>query len=120
MNGQSTDAQTTALEFVSRASTYLLVTTMVLLAWVASGVEFSADFLRLAAMACLTISVACGLAALALIPRVQEARRPGQSNFAVEVPVALFGARRYRLGLALLPQYLLLLAGLILYIIGMI
>jgi hypothetical protein len=36
------------------------------------------------------------------------------------VPVALLGARRYRLGLALLPQYLLLLAGLILYIIGMI
>ena len=39
---------------------------------------------RLASMACLTLSVVFGVGTLALIPLVQEARRPGQSNFDVE------------------------------------
>jgi hypothetical protein len=45
-------------------------------------VEFSNDGLRVASMACLTLSVIFGVATLALIPLVQEARRPGQSNAA--------------------------------------
>jgi hypothetical protein len=64
--------------------------------------------------------VAFGAATLALIPLVQEARRPGQSNFEVEARFMLLGQRGARLKSALLPQYLLLLAGLILYVIGMI
>lgn len=120
MNGQPADGQTQALEFVSRASSYILVVTIALLAWVASGVEFSAEVLRLAAMACLTMSVVFGVATLALIPLVQEARRPGQSNFDVEVQFSLFGQRRSRLKAVLLPQHVLLLAGLILYVLGMI
>jgi hypothetical protein len=51
---------------------------------------------------------------------VQEARRPGQSNFEVEARFMLLGQRGARLKSALLPQYLLLLAGVILYVIGMI
>ena len=47
-----------------------------------SFVEFSNDGLRVASMACLTLSVIFGVATLALIPLVQEARRPGQSNAA--------------------------------------
>ena len=47
-----------------------------------SFVEFSNDGLRVASMACLTLSVILGIATLALIPLVQEARRPGQSNAA--------------------------------------
>jgi hypothetical protein len=45
-------------------------------------VEFSNDGLRVASMACLTLSVIFGVATFALIPLVQEARLPGQSNAA--------------------------------------
>jgi hypothetical protein len=116
MNGQTTDAQTKALEFVSSANSYLLLATIALLGWVASGVEFSTDALRLAAMACLTVSIVFGVATLALIPLVQETRRPGQSNFDVAVPFSVLG--RLRLKALLLPQHLLLLAGVVLYAVG--
>jgi hypothetical protein len=119
MNGIPGDAQTKALEFVNGASTYVLLATIALLAWVASGVEFSNDGFRVASMACLTLSAVFGVAALSLIPLVQEARRPGQSNFDVETHFWLFGRRGARLKTLLLPQYLLLLAGLVLYVIGM-
>ena len=120
MNGAVGDPQTKALEFVSQASSYTLIATIALLAWVASGVEFSAEGLRLAAMACLTLSVACGVGTLALVPLVQEARRPGQSNFDVEARFMLFGRRSCRLKATLLPQYAFLLAGILLYVVGMI
>jgi hypothetical protein len=120
MNGQGTDPQSKALEFVSSANSYILLATIALLAWVASGVEFSAEALRYAAMACLTMSVVFGVATLGLIPLVQEARRPGQSNFDVTVQFSLFGQRRSRLKAVLLPQHLLLLAGVILYVLGMV
>ena len=120
MNGPSTDTQTKALELLSSANNAVLLATIALLAWVASGVEFSVEGLRLAAMACLTMSVVFGVATLALIPLVQEARRPGQSNFEVEVRFTLLGQRSSRLKALLLPQYLLLLAGLILYVLGMV
>jgi hypothetical protein len=120
MNGPAADPHTSALEFVSRANTYLLLATLVLLAWVASGVEFSAESLRIGAMACLTLSIIFGVGTLALIPLVQEARRPGQSNFEVEVRYALLGQRSSRLKTALVPQHVLLLAGVILYVLGMI
>jgi hypothetical protein len=120
MNGPPGDAQAKALEFVNSASSYVLLATIALLAWVASGVEFSNDGLRVASMTCLTLSAVFGVATLALIPLVQEARRPGQSNFEVEARFTLFGQRGARLKSALLPQYLSLLAGLIVYVIGMI
>ena len=120
MNGSPSDAQAKALEFVNSASNYVLLATIALLAWVASGVEFSNDSMRVASMACLTLSAIFGVATLALIPLVQEARRPGQSNFEVDARFMLLGQRGARLKSALLPQYLLLLAGLILYVIGMI
>ena len=120
MNGLPTDAQTKALEFVSHASNYALLATIALVAWVASGVEFADQRLRLSAMACLTLSVVFGVGTLLVVPLVQEARRPGQSNFDVEVRYWLFGRRSSRLKSVLLPQYLLLLAGVILYVIGMI
>jgi len=120
MNGTPSDAATRALEFVASASTYLALATLALLAWVASGVEFGNDALRVAAMVCLALSIVCGVGTLALVPIVQEARRPGQSNFAVETPFLLFGRRGARLSTTLIPQYLLLLAGVILYVIGMI
>ena len=63
MNGPSTDTQTRALEFVSSGSTYMLIATIVLLAWVASGVEFPSEGLRIAAIACLTLSAVFGVAA---------------------------------------------------------
>jgi hypothetical protein len=120
MNGPTTDAQTKALEFVSQASSYTLLATIALLAWVASGVEFSNDDLRVASMTCLALSVVSGVATLALIPLVQESRRPGQSNFDVEAYFLLFGRRSARLKAAMLPQYGLLLAGLVLYVVGMV
>jgi len=120
MNGTQSDAATRALEFVASASTYLVLATLALLAWVASGVEFSNDGMRVAAMACLALSVVFGVGTLSLIPLVQEARRPGQSNFAVETPFRLFGRRGARLSATLIPQYLLMLAGVILYVIGMV
>jgi hypothetical protein len=120
MNGLPGDAQTKALEFVSSASNYTLLATIALVAWVSSGVEFADQGLRLSSMACLTMSVAFGVGTLALIPLVQEARRPGQSNFDVEARYWLFGRRSSRLKSVMLPQYLLLLAGVILYVIGMI
>jgi hypothetical protein len=118
MNGIPTDAQTKALEFVNFASTYVLIATMALLAWVASGVEFSNDVLRVPALVCLTLSAGFGVATLALIPLIQEARRPGQSNFDVEGRFLLFGRRGMRLKSMLMPQYLLLLVGLVIYVIG--
>jgi hypothetical protein len=118
MNGTPSDTQTKALEFVNFASTYVLIATMALLAWVASGVEFSNDALRVPALVCLTLSAGFGVATLALIPLIQEARRPGQSNFDVEGRFLLFGRRGMRLKSMLLPQYLLLLVGLVLYVIG--
>ena len=48
MNGPPSDAQAKALEFVNSASSYVLLATIALLAWVASGVEFSNDNLRVA------------------------------------------------------------------------
>ena len=68
MNGSPSDAQAKALEFVNNASSYVLLATIALLGWVASGVEFSNDGLRVASMACLTLSVVFGVATLALIP----------------------------------------------------
>jgi hypothetical protein len=64
--------------------------------------------------------VVFGVATLALIPLVQEARRPGQLNLEVEARFMLFGRRGARLKSALLPQYLFLLAGLVLYAVGMV
>jgi len=120
MNGLPPDAQTKALEFVNQACSYTLLATIALLAWVASGVEFSNQGLRLAAMACLTVSIVYGVATLALIPLVQEARRPGQSNFDVEARYWLFGRRASRLKAVMLPQSLLLIVGVIFYVVGMI
>jgi len=120
MNEIPSDGLTKALEFVNSASTYVLLATIALTAWVASGVEFSSEGLRVSAMACLTLSALFGVATLALVPLVQETRRPGQSNFDVEARFLLFGRRSLRLKAVLLPQYLLLLAGLILYVIGMV
>lgn len=120
MNGLPPDAHTKALEFVHQAASYTLLATIALLAWVASGVEFSNQGLRLAAMACLMMSIIYGVASLALIPLIQEARRPGQSNFEVEARYALFGRRTSRLKAVMLPQSVLLIAGLILYLVGMI
>ena len=105
MNGLPSDAQAKALEFVNSASSYVLLATIALLAWVASGVEFSNEALRVASMACLTLSVVFGVATLALIPLVQEARRPGQSNFDVEARFLMFGRRSARLKATMLPQY---------------
>jgi hypothetical protein len=120
MNGPPSDGQAKALEFVNSASSYVLLATIALLAWVASGVEFSNDGLRVGSMACLTLSVVFGIGTLALIPLVQEARRPGQSNFEVEARFMMFGRRGARLKSALLPQYFFLLAGLVLYVVGMV
>ena len=120
MNGLPVDAQTKALEFVSTASSYALLATIALLAWVSSGVEFQSEGLRLTSMACLTLSVVFGVGTLVLIPLVQEARRPGQSNFDVDARFLMFGQRSARLKGAMLPQYAFLVAGLVLYIAGMI
>jgi len=120
MNGAPIDPSTKALEFVNQGCCYALLITVALLAWVASGVEFTNAGLRIASMTCLTLSVAYGIATLALIPLVQEARRPGQSNFEVEARYWLFGRRVSRLKSVLLPQHLLLLAGIVLYVVGMV
>jgi|SRR5271154_1178002 len=114
------DAQTKALEFVSTANSYALLATIALLAWVSSGVEFTNEALRLTAMACLTLSAVFGVGTLVLIPLVQEARRPGQSNFDVDARFWLIGRRSARLKTTLLPQYVLLIAGLIIYVAGMV
>jgi hypothetical protein len=114
------DAAATALDYINRAASLTLLATLALLAWVASGVEFYSDGLRLVSMACLTASVVFGVGALALIPLVQEARKPGQSNFEVEVRYMLFGRRGVRLRAVLLPQYGFLLAGVVLFAAGMV
>jgi hypothetical protein len=119
MNGPL-DPQAKALEFVSQANSYTLIATIALLAWVASGVEFSNETLRLSSMVCLTLAVVFGVVTLSLIPLVQEARRPGQSNFDVEARFSMFGRRSARLKATMLPQYAFLVIGLILYVAGMI
>ena len=118
MNDDPSDAQTKALEFINSASTYVLLATIALTAWVASGVEFSRDDLRVPSMVCLTLAAVFGIATLALVPLIAEARRPGQSNFDVDARFLLLGRRSLHLKAVLLPQYLLLLAGLVLYVIG--
>lgn len=120
MNGVPPDAHTKALEFVHQACIFTLIATVALLAWVASGVEFANADLRLATMGALLLSALYGVASLAVIPLVQEARRPGQSNFEAQARYALFGRRSLRLKSVLLPQYLLLMGGLVLYVVGMI
>jgi hypothetical protein len=120
MNGLPPDAQTKALEFVNQTATFTLLATIALLAWVASGVEFPNQGLRLAAMGCLTLSIVYGIATLSVIPLVQEARRPGQSNFDVEARYSLLGRRAVRLKGVMMPQYSLLIAGVILFVVGMI
>src|ERR1700742_2969190 len=114
------DARTKALEFINSASTYVLIATLALTAWVASGVEFSSEGLRVTSMACLTLSAVFGVATLALIPLVQEARQPGQSNFDVDAYFKLFGRRSSHLKAVLFPQYVLLLVGLVVYVVGMV
>ena len=120
MNGPPIDAQSKALEFVSQANSFTLVANIALLAWVASGVEFSSETLRISSMACLTLAVVFEVATLLLIPLVQESRRLGQSNFDVEVRFLIFGRRSARLRATILPQYAFLLIGLIFYVVGMI
>ncbi|HUC50900.1 MAG TPA: hypothetical protein VMA30_16090 [Xanthobacteraceae bacterium] len=120
MNGVPSDPQTKALEFVAQGCIFTLVVTIALLAWVASGVDFSNEIPRVGAMLCLTSSVVCGVASLALVPLVQEARKPGQSNFDVDARYRLFGGRSLRLKSVLLPQYVSLLLGIGFYISGMI
>jgi hypothetical protein len=120
MNGVPSDAQTKALEFVAHGCIFTLIATIALLAWVASGVSFDNEIPRVGAMLCLTLSVIYGIASLALIPLVQEARRPGQSNFEVDARYFLFGRRTLRLKSVLMPQYVLLLLGIGFYIGGMI
>jgi hypothetical protein len=120
MNGVPPDVHTKALEFVHQGCIFTLIVTIALLAWVASGVDFSNEVPRVGAMLCLTLSVVYGVASLALIPLVQESRRPGQSNFEAEARYSLFGRRSLRLKYVLMPQYVLLLAGVIFYVAGMI
>jgi len=120
MNGPPIDPQGKALEFVSQANSFTLIANIALLAWVASIVEPSNETLRIASMVCLTSAVVFGVGTLALIPLVQEARRPGQSNFDVEARFLMFGRRSARLKATMLPQYAFLLAGLILFVAGMI
>ncbi len=120
MNGPPGDTQTKALEFVSTASSYALLATIALLAWVSSGVDFANEGLRLTSMTCLTLSVVFGVGTLMLIPLVQELRRPGQSNFDVEARFSLFGRRTARLKVVMMPQYVLLVVGVILYVVGMV
>jgi hypothetical protein len=74
--------------------------------------------LRFGAMGCLTLSIVFGVGTLILIPLIQEVRRPGQSNFDVAPAFALVGSARLKT--TLLPQYGFLLAGIILYVLGMI
>jgi hypothetical protein len=114
------DPQTKALEFVSNAASYTLLANIALLAWVASGVEFTNETLRLVAMGCLTVSVVFGVGTMALIPLVQEGRRPSQSNFDVDAQFNLFGRRGMRLKTMMLPQYLFLIFGVVSYIVGMV
>ena len=118
MNEYPGDPATKALEFVNNASIYVLLATIALTAWVASGVEFTRDELRAPAMACLTLSAVFGIATLALIPLIQETRQPGESNFDIDARFRLLGRRSLHLKAVLLPQYLLLLAGLVLYVLG--
>jgi hypothetical protein len=120
MNGVLPDPQTKALEFIAQGCIFTLIVTIALLAWVASGVDFSNEIPRVGAMLCLTFSVIYGVASLALIPLVQEGRKPGQSNFDVAARFSLLGRRSLRLKSVILPQYLLLLVGLVLYVVGMI
>jgi hypothetical protein len=120
MNGLPPDVQTKALEFVSQGCIFTLIVTIALLAWVASGVDFSNEVPRVGAMLSLALSVVYGVAALAVIPLVQEGRRPGQSNFEVDARYSLFGRRSLRLKSVLMPQYMLLLLGIGFYIAGMI
>ncbi len=114
------DPQTKALEFVSSASIFTLIANIALLAWVASGVEFTNETLRLVAMGCLTLSVVFGVGTLVLVPLVQEGRRQGQSNFDVDAQFNLLGRRSMRLKTLMLPQYLLLIVGVVAYIVGMV
>jgi hypothetical protein len=120
MNGPLIDPQGKALEFVSQANSFTLIANIALLAWVASGVEFSSETLRVSSMVCLTLAVVFGVGTLSLIPLVQEARRSGQSNFDVEAHFLMFGRRSARLKATMVPQYAFLLIGLILYVVGMI
>jgi hypothetical protein len=120
MNGPPVDPQGKALEFISQANSYSLIATIALLAWVASGVEFSNGTLRISSMVCLTLAVVFEVGTLLLIPLVQEVRRSGQSNFDVEARFFIFGRRSARLTATVLPQYAFLLLGLILYVVGMI
>ena len=120
MNGIPPDVHTKALEFIHQGCIFTLVVTIALLAWVASGVDFSNEIPRVGAMLCLTASIVYGVASLALIPLVQEARRLGQSNFEAEARYSLFGRRSLRLKSVLLPQNVLLLLGVGFYIVGMI
>lgn len=120
MNGVPPDAHNKALEFVNQACTFTLIATLALLAWVASAVDFAIQDLRVATIACLLISSICGVASLSLVPLIQEARRPGQSNFEAQAHYSLFGRRSLRLKSVLLPQYVLLIAALILFAAGMI
>lgn len=120
MNGVPPDAQTKALEFIAHGCIFILIATIALLAWVASGVDFGNEIPRIGAMLCLALSVVYGVASLTLIPLVQESRRPGQSNFEVAARYFLFGRRTLRLKSVLMPQYILLLLGIGFYIAGMI
>src|ERR1700692_119475 len=120
MNGLPTGPQSKALEFVNNTSTYALLVTLALLAWVASGVEFANDSFRLVSMLSLALSVVFGIATLALISLVQETSRAGQSNFDVEPQVFFFGRRSLRQKTTLLPQYAFMLLGIILYPGGMV
>ena len=119
-----TDAKTKALEFFKDWSNYLLVTTVAALGWIAGkdSIAFSGAGVRAVCIVALALSIVFGILTLALIPLVQEQRKPEhESNYDVPVTFRTW-SKTWTGGCTLkslcFPQHVLFLLGIIAFALG--
>ena len=123
MAKQVTDANTKALEFFKDWSNYLVVTTVAAVGWIATGsnVDFSSAWVRAVCILAFSLSIAFGILTLALIPLVQEQRKPDQSNYDVAVTYRTWWPEWdgvCRLKSLCFPQHILFLLGILAFALG--
>lgn len=112
-----TERHTKALEFFKDWSNALLVTTVAATGWVVQYGGGLTHWMKAASIGSLALAVMFGIFTLALIPLVQEQRKPDQSIYDVQ---AKFRGWPYRCKLKQVCfwQHILFLAGIGLYAAG--
>ena len=97
----------------------MLVTTVAALGWVATkGVVFWSPCIKLICVGSLALSVIFAVFTLALVPLVEEQRRPYESIYLVKAKWSWGPPKGLRLRCVCLPQHIFFIVGVLAYAIG--